>query len=153
MELVNPKNTTIYNGGISVDDRGTVSFVNDFSFKNVMRFYQITNHSTNYIRAFHGHLKEEKYVYVPNGTALLCIVPFENVESPNKKAKVERFILSSKSPKILYIPAGYANGVKTLEENTTVIFYSTSTLEESMHDDYRFPYDFWGKEIWESENR
>jgi hypothetical protein len=39
----------------------------------------------------------------------------------------------------------------SLRENTKIIFYSTSTLEESMGDDIRFKYDQWN--IWEEDYR
>ncbi len=140
-------------GGFTIDDRGQVSFVNDFDFKNVKRFYMVENFSTETIRAFHGHLKESKYVFVVSGSALVIAVKIDDVKNPNKNQEIHRFVLSSRKPAILYIPAGYANGFKSLEENTKILFFSTSSLEESKVDDYRFPYDYWGKEIWQVENR
>jgi len=38
-----------------------------------------------------------------------------------------------------------------LENNTIVMFFSTSTLEESKGDDIRFPYDEWN--IWQEDYR
>jgi len=75
----------IINGGISVDDRGSVRFVNDFNFENVKRFYQVENHRKGFIRAWHGHKKEGKYVYVSSGTALIGVVNMdsEKVEKKN----------------------------------------------------------------------
>jgi len=134
----------IINGGLSVDDRGSVTFVNDFDFTDIKRFYMVENHRAGFIRAWHGHEKEAKYVFVVSGSALIGAVKM-NEDSPKK------FILSSKSPKILYIPPGYANGFKTLEEGTKVIFYSTSTLKESINDDVRYSYDKWN--IWEEDYR
>jgi dTDP-4-dehydrorhamnose 3,5-epimerase len=134
----------ILNGGISVDDRGSVKFVNDFNFEGVKRFYQVENHRRGFIRAWHGHKKEGKYVYVVNGSALVGVV---NMETEN----ISKFILSDKSPKVLWIPPGYYNGFKSLEENTKIIFFSTSTLEESLGDDIRQDHDKWN--IWEEDYR
>lgn len=144
---------SIMTGDIAVDDRGLVRFVNDFDFRGVKRFYQIENLSTDIVRAFHGHAKEGKYAYVVSGSIILCAVYIDNFKKPSKKNKVERFILSSKKPKIVFIPPHYANGFKALESDTKVIFFSTSTLEESKNDDYRYAFDYWGKEIWRTENR
>lgn len=134
----------IINGGLSVDDRGSVTFINDFNFSDVKRFYVVENHRNGFIRAWHGHQKEGKYVFVVKGTALIGAVDI-NSEDPKK------FVLSDRSPKILYIPPGYANGFKTLEEDTRIIFYSTSTLQESLGDDIRFPFDRWN--IWQEDFR
>ena len=131
-------------GGVAVDDRGYVRFVNDFDFANVKRFYQVQNHRRGFIRAWHGHQYEAKYVYVASGSALIGAANMET-------QVVDKFILSSQSPKVLYIPAGYANGFKTLEENTIILFFSTSDLNSSLKDDIRFDYDKWN--IWEEDYR
>ncbi len=122
-------------GGVFVDDRGPLRFVNDFDFKGVKRFYQVENHERGFIRAWHGHKKEGKYVYVPKGSAWIGVI---NMEFPGQ---IEKFVLSDKSPKILYIPPGYYNGFQTLEEGTILLFFSTTTIEESQGDDYREPYE------------
>lgn len=134
----------VINGGVFTDDRGSIRFVNDFDFSNVKRFYQVENHSQGYIRAWHAHQKEGKYVYVPRGSALVGIVNLESEE-------INKVILSANNPKILWIPPGSANGFMNLENNTILMFYSTSTLEESTGDDIRFPYDKWN--IWEKDYR
>ncbi len=143
----------IINGGLAVDDRGQLTFANDFSFAGIKRFYMVENFSIDTIRAWHGHLKEEKYVFVSSGSAIISAVEMDDTKNPNKNNEVHRFVLSAKKPFILRIPAGYANGFRSLEEGTKIIFFSSSSLEDSKGDDYRFPADYWGKEVWEIENR
>lgn len=140
-------------GDIALDDRGSVSFVNGFSFDDVVRFYRVSNFNTSLIRAWHAHKAEAKYVYVVSGTAIVAAVSVENFISPDRAAKVSRYVLSAAKPRILYIPKGYANGFRALEENTVMIFFSTSTVEASRGDDFRFPADYWGEHIWQVENR
>lgn len=134
----------IMSGGVAVDDRGSVCFVNDFDFTNVKRFYQVENHRKGFIRAWHGHKKEGKYVYVASGTALIGVVDMETNQ-------LQKFVLSHKTPKVLWIPPGNYNGFKSLEEGTKIIFFSTSTLDESLGDDIREEYDKWN--IWDEEYR
>src|SRR3990167_4902705 len=134
------KEIKIFDGDIFVDDRGTLRFVNSFPFDGVKRFYQIENFDKGVVRAFHGHLKEAKYFYVPQGTILLCAVALDDPKKPSKKSTVERMVLSAKKPRIVFVPAGYANGFRSLEKNTQIMIFSTSSLEESKGDDYRFPY-------------
>lgn len=126
-----------YNGGLAVDERGVVRFVNDFNFKGVKRFYQVENHRKGFIRAWHGHQVGAKYVYVTNGTILLRLV---KMSDPTVQVK---FTLSSLKPTVLYIPPGYYNGFKTLEEHTNVMFFSTTTLDEDKNDDIRASWDLW----------
>lgn len=144
---------TLLAGNIFVDDRGTLSCVNDFSFKDIKRFYQIENFDTDTTRAFHGHMKEAKYVYVLSGSIILCSVFLDDWKNPSKDAPVARVVLSARKPQIAFIPAQHANGFRSLEPGTKVLFFSTTSLEESKGDDYRFPHDYWGNKIWEIEYR
>lgn len=142
----------IINGGLATDDRGTVRFVNDFNFENVKRFYQVQNHRSGFIRAWHGHHKEAKYVYVAHGSALIGAVPIDMmINNTVDSSKIFKTVLSSNNPKVLFIPAGYANGFKSLEENTIVQFFSTSTLEDSLGDDIRFDYNL--VNLWKEDYR
>ena len=141
-------------GGSAIDDRGVLSFVNDYSFQGVKRFYQVQNFSTSIIRAFHGHRIEAKYVFVPKGSALIIVIPLEELEEKRENAaSVYRFVLSSVSPSVLYIPNNYSNGFRAMEPDTIIQFFSTSNLEEAKDDDVRHPYDIVGTKIWETENR
>ena len=148
-----PEAPTLIKGGLAVDDRGQVSFVNGFSFAKIQRFYMVENFSTEVVRAFHGHLKEEKFVLVVGGAAIVAAVKLDDPSSPNRNAKPLRFVLSERQPQILHVPAGFANGFRPLEPKTRIVFFSTAALEDSAKDDYRFPHDYWGKEVWEVEFR
>lgn len=127
----------LIDGGLSIDDRGTVTFVNDFDFKGVKRFYTVSNHKKGFIRAWHGHKKEGKYVFVVRGTVIVGVKSMEGHLDATTR------VLSAVKPQILYIPPGNYNGFKTLTDNAQIIFYSTSTIEETKDDDYRMPADTW----------
>lgn len=139
----------LFDGDIFVDDRGSVRFANGFQFQNVKRFYQVQNHRTSFIRAWHGHKKEEKYVWVASGSALIAFVPLDAEQGD--LSQVRKFVLSEQVPKILRIPAGNYNGFMSLTADTRILFFSTSILEESSQDDIRLPYDAWN--IWNENYR
>ena len=147
------KEPTVIQGSLAVDDRGQVSFANAFSFEGVRRFYMVENFSTDVVRAFHGHLKEAKFVFVASGSAIVAAVHLDDHQRPNRQTKPHRFVLSDRQPRLLYIPAEYANGFRPLEPGTKIIFFSTATMEEAANDDYRFPADYWGANIWNVECR
>jgi len=141
--MVTPR---LFEGGLIVDDRGELGFVNDFDFANVKRFYWVTTHRIGFVRAWHFHRREAKYFTVVQGVALVAAVKVEHPKRPSKKSRVWRYILSSKKPSVLYIPPGYANGFMSLTKDTRLIVFSTSSLEESQHDDVRYPARYW--DIW-----
>jgi len=144
---------TVIEGGLATDDRGQLSFVNGFGFENIKRFYVIENFSLDTVRAWHGHMKEEKYIFVVSGSAIVGAVELDDTKNPNKENPVARFVLSARKPAMVHIPGGYANGIKSVEPGTKIIVFSTATMEESKNDDYRFPHDYWGKKAWEVEHR
>jgi len=147
------KEPTLIAGGFAVDDRGQVSFVNGFAFAAVQRFYLVENFSTQVVRAFHGHLKEEKFVLVVAGSAIVAAVRIDDPVHPDRQVKPQRFVLTDRQPRILHVPAGYANGFRPLEPGTKILFFSTATLEQAQSDDFRFPHDYWGASVWEVEPR
>jgi dTDP-4-dehydrorhamnose 3,5-epimerase-like enzyme len=141
----------IINGGLAVDDRGEIVFVNDFHFESVKRFYMVSNHKQGFVRAWHAHKHEAKYVFVVTGAALVGAVKIDDWEKPSVDLPVGRYVLSSKKPQILYIPPGHANGFMSLTSDLKLIFYSTATLEESADDDIRFDAKYW--DIWNISER
>jgi dTDP-4-dehydrorhamnose 3,5-epimerase-like enzyme len=143
VDLKKPK---LLQGGLAVDDRGEVGFVNDFDFAGVKRFYTVKNHRPGFVRAWHAHRREAKYVGVLEGAALVGVVPIDDWERPSRDAEVHRFVLSANRPAVLFIPPGYANGFMSLTADTRLIFFSTSTLEESQEDDIRYDARYW--DIW-----
>jgi len=134
-------------GGLAVDDRGELGFVNDFDFAGVKRFYTVTNHRQGFVRAWHAHRHEAKYVTVTSGAALVGAVAIDDWASPSRQADVARFVLSASAPAVLYIPPGYANGFMSLSRDARLMFFSTRTLAESQQDDVRFDARHWN--IWD----
>jgi dTDP-4-dehydrorhamnose 3,5-epimerase-like enzyme len=137
----------LLSGGLGVDDRGEVGFVNDFDFRGVKRFYTVSNHRQGFVRAWHAHRHEAKYVSVVQGAALVGAVQIDNWDTPSPTAEVSRHVLSAHKPSVLYIPSGYANGFMSLTHDTKLIFFSTSTLAESQGDDVRYDARHW--DIWQ----
>ncbi len=141
----------IINGGLAIDDRGMLSYLNTVPFANVIRMYGIENFSTDIIRAFHGHAIEEKFILVTDGSALVLLAKMS--EDQRGLDAPKRYVLSSRKPQLLHAPAGYANGFRALEPGTKMLFFSSTTIEQAAKDDYRFPFDYFGEKIWEVENR
>ena len=134
-------------GGLVVDDRGQVMFVNDFHFEGVKRFYVVSNHSSGFVRAWHAHRHETKYVLVALGAAIVGAVAIDDWKQPNRNAHVHRYVISAERPSVLSIPAGYANGFMSLTEHTQLVFFSTTTMKEAQKDDVRYDARYW--DIWD----
>jgi dTDP-4-dehydrorhamnose 3,5-epimerase len=138
-----PAQVQLIRGDLFKDQRGTLKFVNDFSFPDVKRFYQIVHPDTSVIRAWQGHRIEHKYFYVVKGRFALAWVAIDNWEQPAVNLEAEHIILEENMPAVLHIPSGYANGMKALEPGSILMVYSNLTLKESAEDRWSFDQTLW----------
>ncbi|QHS58242.1 cupin domain-containing protein [Chitinophaga agri] len=134
---------TLINGNVFSDERGTLRFVNDFSFPDVKRFYQIIHPSTATIRAWQGHRVEHKYFYVVSGTFAVAWVKIDDWDHPSPALEAAYKVLTANSPAVLSVPPGYANGLKALEPDSVLMIYSNLTLEGSANDRWSFNPAWW----------
>lgn len=130
-------------GQLFADDRGEVGCVNNFDMRQIRRFYTVTNHKAGFVRAWHAHKKESKYVTVTSGSAIIAAVKIDNWSQPSKDLDIHRFVVSAATPSVILIPKGYANGFKTLTVDTKLMFFSIATLEQSHNDDFRYDAYYW----------
>lgn len=141
----------LFETGISYDDRGYLEFSNELSLKGIERYYIINNYNSDFIRAWHAHKKEIKIFKCISGAFQISVVKIDNFKKPSKHLKVSTWFLSSRKSDVLFLPAGYANGTKSLEQNSSLLVLSNLKLRDSIKDDYRFRFNYWGP--WKSNFR
>ena len=151
MNLADYKVPTTIPGGKATDDRGSLTFNNEIELNKFKRFYAIENHKQGFIRAWHGHLKEAKLFVPLRGSFLVAAVELDDPVSPSKENKIVKSVISDSNSNSLFIPAGFANGFMNLSSDAILLVYSSTSLEESKGDDYRFEFDYWNP--WEIEQR
>jgi dTDP-4-dehydrorhamnose 3,5-epimerase-like enzyme len=137
---MNPK---VIQGGNFSDHRGTISYVNDFSFKDIERFYIISNSDENPIRAWQGHKLDAKNFYCLAGSFKIHFVKIDNWDNPSKDLRIETLFVSASESKIVHIPAGYANAIQSLEKDSKLISFSTLPLANVKEDDVRYDSNYW----------
>lgn len=133
----------IIKGGNFSDHRGSISFVNDFSFKNIERFYIISNSEENPIRAWQGHKLDAKNFYCLSGSFRIHFLKIDNWDNPAKYLLMETILVSASESKIVHIPAGYANAIQSLEKDSKLISFSTLPLVNVSEDDVRYDSNYW----------
>ncbi len=129
-------------GGSHTDERGTISFVNEFKFDAVKRFYHIKHPYITVVRAWQAHKLEQKWFYVVAGSFKLVVVRPDDWENPSTGLEASAFLLNSLNG-VLHVPGGYANGFKALSPNSAMIVFSDFTIEQSASDNYRFDQKLW----------
>jgi dTDP-4-dehydrorhamnose 3,5-epimerase-like enzyme len=137
-------------GNIFIDERGYITYNNNFRLDQFKRFYIVESHIRGQIRAWHGHEFEIKGAMVLQGAVRLCTTKLTEFNNPSIDSKIDSFCLSNIKNEIVVIPGGYANGFQALTDNAKIMFFSSSTISESQGDDYRYPFDYWNP--WEIAN-
>lgn len=138
-------------GGVAIDDRGHLRFVNDFDVGKYRRLYLIENFQTGFVRAWHGHKLDGKAFFVTRGAALVGAIRIDNWDAPSKNLTADRVVLSSERPAVFEIPPGYANGLMALDSATQILVFSMMPIDQAADDDYRYPARYWN--IWSVEER
>lgn len=137
----------IIEGGLHVDPRGTLGFVNAFDFKGVDRVYWVRAHQPNQWRGWMGHRRDHKWFLVLEGTVVVAVVQPDDWEKPARTLAVKKFTLSGAKPQILHVPPGHATASLDLSGGALLQVFSSGTIQEAKTDDYRFPTDYWKVEI------
>ena len=132
----------LISGDKFTDHRGTISFVNDLSLKNIKRFYIIEHPDMSVIRAWQGHEYEEKYFIVVKGSFQFVFINPKNFRSPGKNEKASQYSLSSNQPETIILPPKFISGFKALEKNSVLLVFSNKELSESKTDDYRWELNY-----------
>jgi len=137
------ESTKIISGGQFTDDRGTVSFVNDFDMTSIKRFYAIHHPNEEIIRAWQGHKREKKWFYCVRGSFLINVIQIDSWEQPSMDLVVISHYLESSNPSVLYVPGGHVTGIKAHEADSTLMVYSDMFIDETKDDDFRFEKNNW----------
>ena len=137
------KKPRLIKGGLHTDKRGKISFVNDFNFDVIERFYIICNSAEHPIRAWQGHKIDNKFFYCVQGKVKVHFVKIDNWDFPSKKLEIESVTLTSLESNVLHIPEGYANAIESLEEDSKLISFTTLPLTKVKDDVVRYPEDYW----------
>ncbi len=143
MALEVPELPQIIKGGRFEDHRGIMRFVNDFHCEGIKRFYFIKHLDTTFIRAWQGHQFEKKYFYPISGSFVIAWVKIDNFSNPSKHLIPEYHIIKSNKSELVYIPKGYANGLKALEPNSELMIFSDMELDKSIKEKIRYNSQWW----------
>jgi dTDP-4-dehydrorhamnose 3,5-epimerase len=132
-------------GGISTDERGFITHVNNLNMTEVERFYIIHHPDDSVIRAWHAHQREKKWFYALKGSWTCAFVKIDNWEHPSPDLKPEVFQLTDKRSQILCVPEGYANGLKANEPDSMLLVFSGKVLDVALLDSWRYDKSMWMK--------
>ena len=135
------KNPQLKTGNGFTDERGTLSFNNEFDASEVKRIYFIENKTTVIVRAWQGHQIEKRWFTAVNGSFLVRLIKIDDWDSPSPKLIPKIYHLVSQDFEILHIPQGYASSIQALEENSKLMVMGNYFLGETK-DEYKYDQNY-----------
>lgn len=133
----------IIEGEIFKDHRGQISSLNSFHFEDIRRAYIIHHPDEGIVRGWHAHQNERKWFYCLKGNFSVALIKIDNWQSPSKKLIPEIFHLSEEKSRLVCVPAGYANCLKTYTPNSIMLVLSDKILEDALKDSWRYDSSMW----------
>lgn len=130
-------------GGMAKDERGSVSFVNDFDMARVRRMYRVSNSSSRPFRGWVAHRIEQKWFMPVSGRVSILLVKLDSFEAPSHNLKVECVVLDEGKPGVLHVPGGFAIGIRGETQNASVLVFSDRRLNSIPDDTWRWEADYW----------
>lgn len=131
----------LISGKCHQDQRGQLTYNNDFDASVVKRIYVLENHSVDFIRGWQGHKIEQRWFSVAQGSFNIQLIAIDNWESPSVSLLRIQFLLTSKNLDVLHVPAGYVSSIQALENDSKLIVLADYLVGE-INDEYRFPLDY-----------
>ncbi len=130
-------------GGVFIDSRGQISHVNDLDMSEIERFYMIHHSDISVVRAWHAHQFEKRWFYAVKGSFTIAFVKIDDWENPSLDLVPEIYQLTADDSRILYVPEGYANGIKANEPDAILLVYSNKKLSVALNDSWRYDKNMW----------
>ena len=131
----------IITGNYKVDERGKLTFNNDFNASGIKRIYTIENESLNFSRGWQGHQIEQRWFSAILGSFKINLIQIDDWKNPSKDLPVLEFTLHSEKLDFLHIPAGYVTAIQSLKEQSKLLLLADYQLNE-VNDEFRFPIDY-----------
>ena len=123
------------------DDRGIITFNNDFDASQVKRIYTIENHSTEFIRGWQGHKIEQRWFACMNGSFEISVIQIDNFENPSKDLTIKKYQLNDETLTYLHVPSGCITAIQSNQESSRLLVLSDYGLGE-ISDEYRYSLDY-----------
>lgn len=123
------------------DQRGIVTYNNEFDTTEVKRIYTIENYKVDYVRGWQGHKIEQRWFAAIRGKFQISVIKIDDFNNPSKDLKIEKYELDDEYLTYLHVPSGYITSIQSLEPNSKLLVLADHFLGE-VQDEYRFSPDY-----------
>lgn len=123
------------------DERGIITYNNDFDASKVKRMYTIENHSADFIRGWQGHKIEQRWFACMKGSFEISVIVIDDFENPSKDLTIQKYLLQDDVLTYLHIPSGCITAIQAKEEKSKLLVLADYDLGE-ISDEYRYNLDY-----------
>ena len=131
----------IFEGKKHEDERGIITFNNEFDASEIKRIYTIENNSLDFIRGWQGHKVEQRWFAAMKGEFEISVIEIDDFDQPSKDLKISKYQLNDKSLTYLHIPFGHITAIQAKVEGSKLLVLADYALGE-IQDEYRFALDY-----------
>ena len=128
------------------DERGIITFNNDFDASAVKRIYTIENHSTDFIRGWQGHRTEQRWFACMKGAFEISVIAIDDFDHPSKELTVTKHRLNNESLSYLHVPGGCITAIQAMKPGSKLLVLADYAIGE-IQDEYRFPLGYFKNEL------
>lgn len=128
------------------DDRGIITFNNEFDASEIKRIYTIENHSLDFIRGWQGHKIEQRWFACMKGSFEVSVIEVDNFTNPSKDLTIQKYLLTDEVLTYLHIPAGWITAIQSKTEDSKLLVLADYGLGE-INDEYRFNLNYFNKNL------
>ena len=121
------------------DERGIITYNNDFDATSIKRMYTIENADLHFIRGWQGHKIEQRWFSAMKGTFKIQILSIAYFEKGLKDLQPYCFVLKADQMDILHVPAGFVSSIQALEVGAKLLVLADYKIGE-VDDEFRFEY-------------
>lgn len=119
------------------DERGIITFNNEFDASLIKRIYTIENANVDFIRGWQGHKIESRWFACMKGVFEISVIQLNNFENPDSKQEIHKFVLTDEKLTYLHVPAFCITAIQAKEIGSKLLVMSDYVIGE-VKDEYRF---------------
>jgi dTDP-4-dehydrorhamnose 3,5-epimerase-like enzyme len=123
------------------DERGIITFNNDFDASQIKRIYTIENNSTEFVRGWQGHKIEQRWFACLKGSFEISVIEVDDFMQPSKDLTIQKYLLKEDTLTYLHIPAGFITAIQSQSVGSKLLVLADYKLGE-INDEYRFDLNY-----------
>ncbi|WBV61559.1 WxcM-like domain-containing protein [Chryseobacterium camelliae] len=123
------------------DERGVITFNNDFDASPIKRMYTIENHSVECIRGWQGHKIEQRWFACMKGSFEISVIEVDNFTQPSKDLTIQKYFLTEDMLTYLHIPSGCITAIQSKSLGSKLLVLADYGLGE-INDEFRYSLDY-----------